>query len=169
MRWLLPCVVLLAAVAARGVDAEAVLSGKVVAVPDGGSVWVFLEQARASYHIALAEIPTPPPDQPGDQAARDWLCRAVLGHEVQVVVQRLCNEGETPGQVFLNGQSVNRQIACLLLWGGPVPATPVGLVPAMPVYESQPRLLLGLCSTLRSLLTGREGHFRFVQDSDGSR
>lgn len=166
MRWLVCLLVLLAA---RNVDAGTTVCGKVVAVPDGTSLWVFLEQAQASYHITLAELPTAPPGATGDQSARDWLSRSLLGQQVQVVVPRLNDRGGTSGQVYFNGQSVNRQIASLLLGGTPVAAAAVSPAPAMPVYEYQPRPLFAFCSTLRLLLTGREGHFHFAQDSSGSR
>ena len=166
MRWLVCVLVLLAA---RDVDAGTVVCGKVVAVPDGSSLWVFLEQVQASYHITLAELPTAPPGPLAGQTARDWLSRSLLGQQVQIVVPRLNNEGETSGQVYFNGQSVNRQIASLLLGSTPVAAAAVSPVPATPVYENQPRPFFAFCSTLRLLLTGREGHFHFAQDSSGSR
>ncbi len=134
MEWFLP-VLLLAGSSVAGDHPPETVIGKVVAVPDGGSVWVYLEDAQASYHFTLDGIKAPPLTQPEGQVARNALAQLVLGKEVKVAVQHLSNEGEIPGTVFLGGQSVNTQMARLL--------SP---------RETQPRRpLLAFCSMLRSL------------------
>ena len=142
MRWILPLVLLIAGTSARG---EECVVGKVVCVPDGGSVWVFLPSFQACYHVTLSDCQAPPLDQPLGPATRDALCRLVLGQQVQVTVDRLRIDGETAGQMFLRGESVNGQIAQFVANGGQT-------VPMVRYCDVQPRPLLNLCSALRSLL-----------------
>ncbi len=143
MRWLLAVAILLVCPAARGDGCGTTVTGKVVSVPDGGSVWVYLEQARACYHFTLSGIQAPPAEQPLGLTARDALQKMVLGREVQVNVQRLCEVGATPGEVLLDGQSVNTRIARLLSPGD-------GSAKSVAVRETPPRRpLLAFCQVLR--------------------
>jgi hypothetical protein len=123
--------------------------GKVVSVPDGGSLWVYLEPARACYHFTLSGIHAPPADQPVGRSTRETLTQMVLGRDVQVTVQQLCDVGETPGEVVLDGKSVNTQIARLL-------NPENGSAPAVAHREYSPRRpLLAVCQALRQLLPGQ--------------
>jgi hypothetical protein len=143
MRWLLPVVILLVCPAARGDGCGTTVTGKVVSVPDGGSVWVYLEQARACYHFTLSGIQAPPAEQPLGLTARDALQKMVLGREVKVTVQQLCESAATPGEVSLDGQSVNTQIARLLSPGD----DSVASVAARQITPHRP--LLAVCQVLR--------------------
>jgi len=148
MRWLLPFLMLLAGPAARGDDCGTTVAGKVVSVPDGGSVWVYLEQARACYHFTLSGIQVPSPDQPLGLTARDALQKMVLGRQVKVNIDRLCDAAATPGEVSLDGQSVNTQIARLLAPGNGSEHSGSG--PSVAMREYQPRRpLLAACQALR--------------------
>jgi hypothetical protein len=149
MRWLLPVVVLLVGTVARGGDACTTVVGKVVAVPDGGSLWVYLETARACYHFTLSGIQAPPADQPLGRSTRETLTQMVLGRVVQVRVHELRDVGEIPGEVVLDGKSVNTQIARLLY-----PEN--GSAPVVAQREYSPRRpLLAVCQALRHLLPGQ--------------
>jgi len=149
MRWLLPVVVLMAGTVARGDDSCTTVVGKVVSVPDGGSLWVYLAPARACYHFTLSGIQAPPVDQPLGRSAHDKLTQMVLGHEVHVQIHCLSEVGATPGEVVLDGQSVNIQIARLL--------TPENTADQAVAYREVPprRPLLALCQALRQLLPGQ--------------
>jgi endonuclease YncB( thermonuclease family) len=144
MRSLVMVLVLLSAAAARGGDATVTAVGKVVAVEDGGSVWIYLPDACASYHISLNGVAAPPLTQPLGQTARSSLAKLVLGREVLVRVDRLNTVGLTGGEVFLEGRSVNSQLAAMI--AGPAVAKsepPVYSVPAR-------RPLMTLCALIRS-------------------
>jgi hypothetical protein len=147
MKSLLAVAFVLAGGLAQGDDCRFAVSGKVVAVPDGGSVWVYVEQAQASYHVALAGIQAPAVDQPSGQLARNALCRLVLGQEVCVKFDVLCCEQETvTASVYLKGHSVNNQMARLL--------TPTPIQPQVAIVHVQPphRPLLGVYFALRQIL-----------------
>ena len=159
MKALLAVAFLLVGAAAHGEDYRCAVSGKVVAVPDGGSVWVFVDSALASYHFALAGVQAPTIDQPAGKAARDTLSSFVLGQEVCVKFDVLCCEQETVAAgIYLKGQSVNNQIAQLL---NPSLITPMASVrPVTPITtqvalgHGQPprRPLLGVYSALRQMI-----------------
>jgi hypothetical protein len=140
---------LLACSAAWGDDCGTTMAGRVVSVPDGGSVWVYLEHARACYHVTLSGVQAPAVDQPGGLAARDALQKIVLGRDVQVTVRQLCEVGATSGELSLDGQSVNTQIARMLAPGG-------SSGPTVAVRELPPRRpLLAVCQVLRQLIPGQ--------------
>ena len=156
MKWFLAVAVLLAGAAVRGEQYPTTLVGRVVAVPDGSSLWIYVEEARASYHFRLAGIKPVPADQPLGKAARDTLARLVLGRQVEVKVQRLREEGEIPAQVFSDHRSINWHLACLLPVGAGSgrAAPPPGLQPWKP--------LPGLCSAFRLLAFCRERILRIL-------
>lgn len=111
MRWLLPLMIVLAVPVAPSRGSTVTLVGRVVAVPDGSSVWVHLEALEACYHFSLTGVTPLPCGHPWAWTMHDTLCRLVLGQEVQVKTDGLTNEGEIPGEVFLaGGQSVNSQM-----------------------------------------------------------
>lgn len=118
-----------------------IVVGTVVSVPDGDSLWVYIPEVQASYHFALAGAKAPPLDQPLGRDARDVLARLVLGREVTVSVARLSQEGETPGNIFVNGRSVNRRMDRFLS------ARMDGNAPSGAVSARPP--LAGICSVLR--------------------
>jgi hypothetical protein len=149
MRWLVPVVILLACPAARGNDCGTTVVGKVVSVPDGGSMWVYLEHARACYHVALAGVQAPAVDQPLGASTRDALSKMVLGREVTVTVPQLCEVGATAGTVVLDGQSVNTQIASLLA----ASSVQNVVVHEMPLR----RPLLAFCQALRQWVSPTPG------------
>ena len=149
MRSLVTVLVLLSATAAWGGEAKVTAVGKVVAVADDGSVWVYLPGLRSSYHISLTGVTAPSSAQPLGQAVRSSLTQLVLGREVSVSVDRLNTVGLTRGEVFLQGRSVNSQLAALI--AGPSAAKPESPVYPAPVH----RPLLAFVSQLRSRLAGR--------------
>ncbi len=134
---------------AWGGEAKVAAIGKVVAVDDGGSLWIYLPDARASYHIALSRVEAPSLDQPLGQTARSSLSQMVLGQEVLVSVDRLNTVGLTRGEVFFQGRSVNTQLVALIAGGSAAKPQP-------PVYWAPVRRPLpALCSLLRSRLPWR--------------
>lgn len=132
---------------AWGDDCRCTVSGKVVAVPDGGSVWVYVASAQASYRFALAGVKAPSVEGPEGKAAQNSLAQLVWGQEVCVDFDLLCDREELVGNVFLQGQSVNNQIATLLM---PTRTTPA-IAAAVPV-PSPHRPLLGVYLALRQIL-----------------
>jgi hypothetical protein len=149
MRWLVLVSVLLSAAVAWGGEAKVTTVGKVVAVENGGSLWIYLPDARASYHVSLTGVAAPSLDQPLGQTARSSLTQMVLGQEVQLSADRLNTVGLTSGEVFFQGRSVNTQLAALI--SGPSVAKP-----PPPVYAAPARRpLQALCSLLRSRFSGR--------------
>jgi hypothetical protein len=144
---------------AWGDDCRCEVSGKVVAVPDGGSVWVYVDSARASYHFALAGVEPPTTDQPAGKAARDTLSAFVLGQEVCVKFDVLCGEQDTvAASIHLNGQSVNYQMAQLLTppsFTSYSPVRPVTPITSPVAFNHAPpprRPLLGVYSALRQII-----------------
>ena len=135
--------VLLSATAAWGGEAKVTVAGKVVAVENDGSVWVYLPGVRASYHVSLSGVAAPPLGQPLEQTIRSSLTQLVLGREVLLRVDRLNTVGLTSGEVFLQGRSVNTQLAALMAGRT---AKPDPLVYSAPVH----RPLLTLCTLIRS-------------------
>ena len=123
MRWVVPVILLLAGSQAWGNPPQTTVAGKVVAVPDAGSVWVYLESAQASYHFELSGIPAASDPQP-NQSVRDALARWILNREVRVRVQQLTDDRMVPAELFVDGQSVNQRLACQLAGGAPMPAAP---------------------------------------------
>jgi hypothetical protein len=149
MRSLVSVLVLLSAAAAWGGETKVTAVGKVVAVEDDGSVWIYLPDVCASYHVSLSGVAAPSLDQPLGQTVRSSLAKLVLGREVLISVDRLNTVGLTSGEVFLQGRSVNTQLAGLI--GGGTAAKP-----EPPVYRAPVRRpLLTLCSQLRSRLPWR--------------
>ena len=146
MKSLLAVAILLAGTIAQGDDCRCAVTGKVVAVPDGGSLWVYVDHARASYHIALAGVNAPSIDQPAGKSVRDALANLVNGQEVRVEFDVLCADERITGNVFQAGQSVNNQIAFLLT------PTTVTSQPAIVYVQSPRRPLLSLYLTLRQIL-----------------
>jgi hypothetical protein len=144
MKSLVLVVVLLAGSYARGDDCRTCITAKVVSVPDGGSLWVYVAEVRASYHLALRGIQAPPVSQPSGKAAQQALAQLVLGKDVEVAVERLSTIGETPSEVLAGGQCINEQMARILRSGElDRPSSP---------SEGQPRRpLLALCQALRIL------------------
>ena len=140
--------VLLSATAAWGGEAKVTVAGKVVAVENDGSVWVYLPGVRASYHVFC------PGWLPHLWVSR-WnrrsgvsLTQLVLGREVLLRVDRLNTVGLTSGEVFLQGRSVNTQLAALMAGRT---AKPDPLVYSAPVH----RPLLTLCTLIRSRFSWR--------------
>ncbi len=140
--------VLLSATAAWGGEAKVTVAGKVVAVENDGSVWVYLPGVRASYHVSLSGVAAPPLGQPLEQTIRSSLTQLVLGREVLLRVDRLNTVGLTSGEVFLQGRSVNTQLAALMAGRT---AKPDPLVYSAPVH----RPLLTLCTLIRSRFSWR--------------
>ena len=122
MRCLFPLLVLLAGTAAGSDSPRISVFGKVVSVPDADSIWVYIEDARASYHFSLSGIAPPPADSPQAQCVRESLAKLVMGHEVQVEVSSLTLTGRIPACVYVDNQSVNNRMAALAAAAWPAPA-----------------------------------------------
>lgn len=132
MRWLFPVLLLLAGTAAGGDSPKICVFGKVVSVPDAGSIWVYIEDARASYQLSLAGVTAPPENSPEAKAARDALAALVMGHEVQAEVASLTLSGRIPACVYVENRSVNNRMVALLAVK-PAPAAVASTVPLAPV------------------------------------
>jgi hypothetical protein len=143
MRSLVLVLVVLSATAARGGEAKVTAAGKVVAVEDDGSVWIYLPDVRASYHISLTGVAAPSLGQPLGQTVRSSLAQTVLGREVLLRVDRLNTVGLTSGEVFFQGRSVNTQLAGLIAGRTAKPEPPVYQAPVR-------RPFLTLCTLIRS-------------------
>ncbi len=148
MRSLVLVLVLLTATATWGSEAKVSVAGKVVAVEDDGSVWIYLPGVRSSYHVSLTGVAAPSSDRPLGPMVRSSLAKLVLGREVLVRVDRLNTVGVTSGEVFLQGWSVNTQLAALIAGGTAKPEPPAYRTPVR-------RPLLTLCSLLRARLPWR--------------
>jgi hypothetical protein len=145
MRSLVLVLVLLSATAAWGGETKVSAAGKVVAVEDDGSVWIYLPGVRASYHVSLTGVAAPSLDRPLGPTVRSSLAKLVLGREVLVRVDRLNTVGLTSGEVFLQGRSVNTQLAALIAGGTAKPEPPAYQAPVR-------RPLLAFCAQLRARL-----------------
>ena len=151
MRWVLPIVLLLSGTAAGAHHAERTLAGKVVAVPEVGSVWVYLDSAQASYHFQLSGISVP--ESQSDPAVREALARWILNREVRVRVAALVEDRVLPADLFVDGQSVNQRLACHLAGGPPMPTPRSNPSPRRPV-------LAILLAPFRLLPTWSDWHSR---------
>jgi hypothetical protein len=119
MRSLVTVLVLLSATATWGADAKVATTGKVVAVEDDDSLWVYVPSVVASYHVKLTGVGAPSQDQSSRQSVHHSLAKLVLGRDVLLSVDRLNAVGLTNGEVFLEGRSVNAQLAAMVA-GPPV-------------------------------------------------
>ena len=138
----------LSATAAWGGEAKVATAGKVVAVEGDGSLWIYVPDVSASYHIKLTGSAVPSLGQSGGQAVCKSLAKLVLGREVLLSVDRLNAVGLTSGEVFLEGRSVNAQLAALVA-GPPVAKSDP------PAYSAPARrpLVAALGTLFRSRLT----------------
>jgi len=148
MRSLVSVLVLLSAAAAWGGEAKVTAAGKVVAVEGDGSLWIYLPDVRASYHVSLNGVAVPSSAQPLGQTVRSSLTKLVLGREVLLSVDRLNTVGLTSGEVFFQGRSVNTQLAALMAGGAAKPEPPVSSAPVR-------RPLVTLCTLIRSRFSWR--------------
>jgi hypothetical protein len=149
MRSLVSLLVLFSAAAAWGGETKLPATGKVVAVENDGSLWIYMPDVCASYHILLTGATAPASDQSLDKAAHTSLVQMVLGQEVLVSADRLNTVGPTRGEVFLQGRSVNTQLASLMAGAGAAkPEPPASRAPAR-------RPLLAFCAQIRARLPWR--------------
>jgi hypothetical protein len=147
MRSLVLVLVLLPAAVAWGDDAKVTSTGKVVSVEADGSLWVYFPDLCTSYHLVLSGVATPAADQPQAKTVRNSLAQMVLGREVSVRVARLNTVGPTPGEVILQGRSVNTELAGLI--GG-------AAKPESPNQQTPPRRpLLTFIGQIRARLPWR--------------
>lgn len=147
MRWLLAVLIGLGGGAAVGQGSQVVISGPVVAVPDGGSVWVYLEDQRACFHFSLTGVTAPLPEESCGPEARAELTAMLQGRTVRLAVERLADDRPTPASVFLDNCLVNAHMAQFLSGEA-----------AVPVHaEAPPRrpVLTLVCLLLRTLLPAR--------------
>ena len=118
MRWILAVAILLAGAGPRGEELPILpLVGRVVAIEDGGHLWIYVDQVRASYRINLTGVDPAPACSPAGRYAKEALSGMVLGREVTVKIPCLVNEGAIPGEVLLEGQSINCELASRLRRG----------------------------------------------------
>jgi hypothetical protein len=147
MRSLVTVLALLSATAAWGGEAKIATAGKVVAIEDDDSLWVYVPSVLASYHVKLTGASVPTLDQSSRQAVHNSLAKLVLGREVLLNVDRLNAVGLTNGEVFLEGRSVNAQLAAMV--AGP----PVAKSDSPAAVPARRPLVAALGTLFRSRLT----------------
>ena len=144
MRSLVTVLVLLSAAVAWGGEAKVKAAGKVVAVEDDGSVWIYLPEVRASYQICSTGVAAPSSAQPLGQTVRSSLTQMLLGREVLVSVEPAEHVGPDQRRGFSAGpvgehpacrsdcrrERCEVRAACL---SSPGPQTPLGLRFVAPV------------------------------------
>jgi endonuclease YncB( thermonuclease family) len=78
-----------------------VIEGRVIEVPDGGSVTVLARGGTSLHRVRLAGILAPRPDSPGGVASRESLRRIARGKTVQVDTSVLDARGVLVGEVLV--------------------------------------------------------------------
>ncbi|MBS0336874.1 MAG: thermonuclease family protein [Proteobacteria bacterium] len=76
-----------------------VIEGRVIEVPDGGSVTILARGGTSLHRVRLAGILAPRPDSPSGVASRESLRRIVRGKTVQVDTSVLDTRGVLVGEV----------------------------------------------------------------------
>jgi micrococcal nuclease len=88
--------------------AETTLEVKVVAIADGDTLTLLVEQVQ--HKIRLADIDTPERKQPWYQKAKDALSELVFSKDVSVRVTKKDRYGRWIGRVFVNEIDVNAEL-----------------------------------------------------------
>lgn len=85
------------------------LNGRVTFIPDGDTVHI--KRGSTTYKIRLHAVDCPESDQSFGPAARDFTRDLVNGKDVTVKVQEKDRYGRFVGEVFIDGSSLNRELA----------------------------------------------------------
>lgn len=84
------------------------INGKVVAIADGDTVTVLMNNAQ--YKLRLAEIDTPERAQPYGSKAKEVLSGLVFGKEIIAKVEDMDRYGRYVARIFVDGLDVNREM-----------------------------------------------------------
>jgi len=84
------------------------LVGKVVSIVDGDTVTIINNDQQTK--IRLAEIDTPEKNQPYGKKAKKALSDFIFNKEVEVEVVTIDRYGRTVGKIFLDNQSINKEM-----------------------------------------------------------